>query len=64
MNGWAVIDTTTDVEHLAPYTKSTQLVKGVVGGQAKGVFQGKIHIAPMAIKTEGAQLRFEKGPED
>lgn len=56
MNGWAVIDTTTDVEHLAPYTKSTQLVKGVVGGQAKGVFQGKIHIAPMAIKTEGAQL--------
>jgi Fe-S cluster assembly protein SufD len=27
-----------------------------VGDQAKGVFQGKIHIAPNAIKTEGYQL--------
>lgn len=56
MNGWATIDTTTDVEHLAPCTYSEQLVKGVVGGEAKGVFQGKIHIAPNAVKTEGRQL--------
>ncbi len=56
MNGWATLDTTTDVEHLAPYTCSGQLVKGVVGGDAKGVFQGKIHIAPHAVKTEGKQL--------
>ncbi len=56
MNGWATIDTTTDIEHLSPHTKSLQLVKGVIGGQAKGVFQGKIHIAPHAIKTEGYQL--------
>lgn len=56
MNGWATLDTTTDVEHLAPYTYSGQLVKGVVGGDAKGVFQGKIHIAPHAVKTEGRQL--------
>ena len=56
MNGWATIDTTTDVEHLAPHTVSSQLVKGVVGGEAKGVFQGKIHIAPHAVKTEGRQL--------
>ena len=47
---------TTDVEHLAPHTVSSQLVKGVVGGEAKGVFQGKIHIAPHAVKTEGRQL--------
>lgn len=56
MNGWATIDTTTDIEHLAPCTYSKQLVKGVVGGDAKGVFQGKIHIAPRAVKTEGLQL--------
>lgn len=56
MNGWATIDTTTDIEHLKPDTKSSQLVKGVVGGKAKGVFQGKIHIAPDAVRTEGYQL--------
>lgn len=55
MNGWAVLDTTTDIEHLSPKSFSSQLVKGVVGGQAKGVFQGKIHIAPNCIKTEGYQ---------
>lgn len=55
MNGWAVLDTTTDIEHLACNTNSSQLVKGVVGGQAKGVFQGTIHIAPNCIKTEGYQ---------
>lgn len=56
MNGWATIDITTDIEHQKPHTISSQLIKGVVGGQAKGVFQGKIHIAPNAIKTEGYQL--------
>ncbi len=56
MNGWATLDTTTDVEHLAGRTYSSQLVKGVVGGEAKGVFQGKVHIAPNAEKVEGRQL--------
>ncbi|MBR6663698.1 MAG: Fe-S cluster assembly protein SufD, partial [Alphaproteobacteria bacterium] len=56
MNGWATLDTTTDIEHLSPCTYSHQLIKGVVGGNAKGVFQGKIHIAQDAIKTEGNQL--------
>ena len=56
MNGWAILDTTTDIEHLVPQTQSSQLIKGVVGGDAKGVFQGKIHIAPNADQTEGTQL--------
>jgi Fe-S cluster assembly protein SufD len=56
MNGWATLDTTTDIEHKVAETTSNQLIKGVVGGQAKGVFQGKIHIAPNAVKTEGYQL--------
>ena len=37
-------------------THSNQLVKGVVDGQATGIFQGQIHIAPDAINTEGHQL--------
>ncbi|MFV0626843.1 MAG: Fe-S cluster assembly protein SufD [Alphaproteobacteria bacterium] len=56
MNGWATIDNTTYVKHLAPHTFSDQLVKGVVGGNAKGVFQGKIHIAKNCDKVEGNQL--------
>ena len=56
MNGWATIDTTTNMYHYAPHTDSSQLVKGVVGGEAKGVFQGKIHIAPKAVGTSGTQL--------
>ena len=56
MSGWATLDTTTQIEHLSEETVSDQLVKGVVDGEAKGVFQGKIHIAPHAIKTEGHQL--------
>ena len=56
MNGWATIDTTTNIFHNAPHTNSSQLVKGVIGGEAKGVFQGKIHIAPDAVCTNGNQL--------
>lgn len=56
INGWACSDITTDIEHLSSNTTSSQLIKGVVGGNAKGVFQGKIHIAPEAIKTTGYQL--------
>lgn len=56
MSGWATLDTTTSIEHLAKQTFSDQLIKGVVGGDARGVFQGKIHIAPDAIQTEGHQL--------
>ncbi len=51
-----VSDITTNIRHLAESTYSNQLVKGVVNGQAKGVFQGQIHIAPDAINTEGHQL--------
>lgn len=56
MNGWATLDTTTDIKHMAKETLSHQLVKGIIGEKAKGVFQGKIHIAPDAVKTEGYQL--------
>ncbi len=51
-----ISDITTNIRHLAPHTYSNQLVKGVVGGNAKGVFQGQIHIEPNAGQTEGYQL--------
>jgi len=56
MNGWATIDTTTDINHLSEKTSSNQLIKGVVGGEARGVFQGKISIAKDAQETEGFQM--------
>lgn len=56
MSGWATLDTTTDIRHLSAHTCSEQLVKGVVDGDAKGVFHGRIHIAPDAQQTEGRQL--------
>lgn len=56
MSGWATLDFTTDIEHLAPATFSDQLVKGVVDGDARGVFQGKIEIHPDCVATEGHQL--------
>ena len=56
MSGWATLDFTTDIEHLAPETFSDQLVKGVVDGDARGVFQGKIEIHPDCVATEGHQL--------
>lgn len=55
-NGDATIDTTTDIEHIAPHTYSAQMVKGVINDKAHGVFQGRIHILPNAQATEGYQL--------
>lgn len=56
LNESGVSDITTNIRHLAPHTTSNQLIKGVVAGKAKGVFQGQIHIAPDAQQTEGHQL--------
>ena len=49
-------DITTNIRHLAAHTFSNQLVKGVLDGNSRGVFQGQIHIAPNAQQTEGSQL--------
>lgn len=49
-------DITANIRHLAEKTLSDQFVKGVLDGRSKGVFQGQIHIAPQAQKTEGYQL--------
>ncbi len=49
-------DITTIVCHNAPDCASRQTVKNVLGGQAHGVFQGKIEVARVAQKTDGYQM--------
>jgi Fe-S cluster assembly protein SufD len=56
LGGTAHHDLTTVVEHLVPRGTSSQLVKGVVDDRSHAVFQGRIHVAPNAQKTDARQL--------
>ena len=53
--------------HKAPHTLSSQVVKGALSGESRGVFQGRVHVAREAQKTDGRQLHkallLNKGPE-
>ena len=46
-------DTTLVVEHVAPCCESREYFKAVLDGEATGVFQGKVIVAPGAQKTDG-----------
>lgn len=50
------IDTTLFVDHSTPGCESRELFKGVLDGRARGVFQGKIVVQPIAQKTDGKQM--------
>ncbi len=50
------MDTTLLIEHQAPHCQSNQLYKTILDGEARGVFQGKIHVHQIAQKTDGYQL--------
>jgi Fe-S cluster assembly protein SufD len=50
------LDTTLVVDHTVPHCESRELFKGVLDGEAKGVFQGKIIVRPNAQKTDGKQM--------
>jgi len=54
--GSQVLDNTTYVEHVAAGCHSRQVYKGVLDGQARGVFQGKILVRPGAQQTDGYQM--------
>jgi Fe-S cluster assembly protein SufD len=54
--GNQVLDNTTRVDHVAAGCRSRQVYKGVLDGQARGVFQGKILVQPGAQQTDGYQL--------
>lgn len=49
------IDNQVCIEHAAPHATSDQVFKGVVGGNGRAVFNGRIHIHPGAKQTS-AQL--------
>ncbi|MSP05767.1 MAG: Fe-S cluster assembly protein SufD [Acetobacteraceae bacterium] len=49
-------DFTTIVSHDAPHGASRQTVKNALAGRSRGVFQGKIHVARGAQKTDGYQM--------
>lgn len=49
-------DVTSVITHDAPSCVSRQTVKNVLGGHARGVFQGRIAVARDAQKTDGYQM--------
>lgn len=55
-SGKQVVDNTTFVEHTAPGCRSRQVYKGVLDGQSRGVFQGKVHVLRDAQQSDGHQL--------
>ena len=50
------IDTTMEINHLAPGCQSRELFKTVIDGRARTVFQGKVYVAQAAQKTDGKQM--------
>jgi len=66
LNGKQHHDLTTVIDHAVPHGTSSQLVKGVVDGASHAVFQGRIHVAKDAQKTDARQLHkalfLSKGP--
>jgi len=50
------VDTTLVVDHAVPSCESRELFKGVLNGQARGIFQGKIIVRQVAQKTDGKQM--------
>ena len=49
-------DLTTAIHHDVANCTSKQIVRGVLGGESTGVFQGKVRVAPDAQKTDGQQM--------
>lgn len=50
-----LIDNRTIIEHAKPNCFSTQLYKGIMNDNARGVFNGKIHVYQAAQKTNAIQ---------
>lgn len=49
------LDNFTVIDHARPHCASHELYKGVLDGQAQGVFNGKIFVRPDAQKTDAKQ---------
>ena len=53
--GNQLIDNHTDIDHARPHGTSHELYKGILGGRARGVFNGRIRVRPDAQKTDAKQ---------
>jgi Fe-S cluster assembly protein SufD len=49
-------DITTNMNHAKGHCLSNQIIRGVLDDTARGVFQGKVHVAQDAQKTDGQQM--------
>jgi Fe-S cluster assembly protein SufD len=56
LSGRAHCDNHTLVNHASPQTRSSERYKGILGGRARGVFNGKIYVAPGAQQTDSTQV--------
>ncbi|MGF1650635.1 MAG: Fe-S cluster assembly protein SufD [Hyphomicrobiaceae bacterium] len=50
------VDNTLVIDHAVPGCESRELFKGVLDGNARGVFQGKVIVRQIAQKTDGKQM--------
>lgn len=55
LHGETIADNHTVVDHRKPNSFSNELYKGVLEGNAKGIFNGKIFVRPQAQKTNAFQ---------
>lgn len=54
--GKSHIDTTMVIDHAVPKCTSRELLKCVLDGEARGVFQGRVIVRPGAQKSDGKQM--------
>lgn len=54
-SGRQLIDNHTRIDHAKPHCASHELYKGILDGQSRGVFNGKIYVHPDAQKTDAKQ---------
>lgn len=54
--GDAHIDNTTQIDHAVPNCVSRENFRGVVTDRARGVFQGRVLVRPVAQNTDGHQM--------
>ncbi len=56
VDGARLTDTHSRVDHAHPHCSSRELYKGVLGGSARGVFNGLVQVRPGAQKTDAEQM--------
>jgi Fe-S cluster assembly protein SufD len=55
LSGKQHVDNHTLIDHIAPHCDSVELFKGILDGNARGIFDGRIIVEPNAVKTNSRQ---------